>query len=99
MSGQMACSVRERIRALRRRMAGVPPAPSWVQVEINNTCNLRCVMCPRDAMSRPARHMTLEEFSDVADKCAAAGVPRLRLFCVVSVGFAYPILLGALAII
>lgn len=29
----------------------------------------------------------------------ASPLPRLRLFCVVSVGFAYPILLGALAII
>lgn len=72
--------LRETARAWRRRLRGVPPAPKWVQVEINNTCNLNCVMCPREAMDRKVRHMTMEEFRDIADKCAEAGVPRLRLF-------------------
>jgi MoaA/NifB/PqqE/SkfB family radical SAM enzyme len=72
--------VREVVHSLRQRARGLPSAPDWVQVEINNTCNLRCVMCPRDAMSRPPHHMTLDQFRDIADKCRAAGVPRLRLF-------------------
>lgn len=80
MEGPVARHLRERARAMRRRMAGVPAAPAWVQVEINNTCNLRCIMCPREAMTRKTRHMTLDEFRDAAAKCAAAGVPRLRLF-------------------
>lgn len=67
-------------RAYLRRRQGVPAAPSWVQVEINNTCNLKCVMCPREAMTRKARYMTAAEFGDIADKCRAASVPRLRLF-------------------
>lgn len=51
-----------------------------MQVEINNTCNLRCIMCPREAMTRKARYMTFEEFRRVTDECRALGTPRLRLF-------------------
>ena len=80
MAKSMAVRLRERLRSWRRRRAGVPPRPEWVQVEINNTCNLKCVMCPRSSLGRSPRHMTLTEFKDIADKCQAAGVPRLRLF-------------------
>ncbi len=70
---------RERLRAWRHRVRPIPP-PDWVQVEINNTCNLNCIMCPREAMTRPLRHITLEEFQEIAQKVAAAGVSRIRLF-------------------
>ncbi len=72
--------VRERLRGWRRRLRRVPPQPDWVQVEINNTCNLDCIMCPREAMTRPARHMTQQEFQDIADKVKKADVRRIRLF-------------------
>ena len=71
---------RERLRSLRQRWRGVPAAPQWLQVEINNTCNLACVMCPRAALRRPPRLMSLEEFHDLARGALAAGIPRLRLF-------------------
>jgi len=80
MAKGIAGRVRERLRGLRQRLRGVPPHPEWVQVEINNTCNLNCVMCPREAMTRANRHMTMQEFSDIADKVRAAEVPRIRLF-------------------
>ena len=80
MSKPIKARLKEKVRGWRRRLAGVPSTPDWVQVEINNTCNLNCIMCPRAAMDRPARHMTLEEFRDIADKCRQAQVPRLRLF-------------------
>ncbi len=72
--------MRERLRCLRRRLRGVPAVPDWLQVEINNSCNLACVMCPRAAMRRPVRLMTLEEFRPIAAAAACAGIPRLRLF-------------------
>jgi len=72
--------VKERLRGWRRRLRGVPPQPDWVQVEINNTCNLNCIMCPREAMTRPNRHMTQQEFQDIADKVKKAEVRRIRLF-------------------
>jgi len=72
--------VKERLRGWRRRLRGVPPKPDWVQVEINNTCNLDCIMCPREAMTRPNRHMTQQEFQEIADKVKRAEVRRIRLF-------------------
>lgn len=71
---------KERLRGWRRRLRRVPPQPDWVQVEINNTCNLDCIMCPREAMTRPARHMSQEEFQEIADKVKEADVSRIRLF-------------------
>ena len=71
---------REKSRAWRHRLRRIPPRPDWVQVEINNTCNLNCIMCPREAMTRPLRHMALDEFQDIAQKVKAAGVARIRLF-------------------
>ncbi|MBI4023338.1 MAG: radical SAM protein [Verrucomicrobia bacterium] len=34
-------------------------------VEITNTCNLACVMCPRQNMKRKARHMSREMFAEI----------------------------------
>ena len=72
--------IRERLRGWRQRLRGAPAHPQWVQVEINNTCNLNCIMCPREAMTRPLRNMSMAEFEEIADKVRAAGVPRIRLF-------------------
>ena len=80
MAKTLRTRARQLARAWRRRLRPLPEAPAWVQVEINNTCNLNCVMCPRQAMDRPLRHMTFEEVCDIADKCREARVPRLRLF-------------------
>jgi len=80
MSKTIRTRIRERLRGLRQRLRGVPAHPQWVQVEINNTCNLNCIMCPREAMTRPLRNMTMDEFVEIADKVQAAQVPRIRLF-------------------
>lgn len=80
MSKTIRTRIRERLRGLRQRLRGVPAHPQWVQVEINNTCNLNCVMCPREAMTRPLRNMTMDEFVQIADKVRTAQVPRIRLF-------------------
>ena len=80
MAKSLLTRFREKVRAWRHRLRPVRARPDWVQVEINNTCNLNCIMCPREAMTRPLRHMTLKEFQDIAAKVQAAGVARIRLF-------------------
>ena len=80
MSKTIRTQIKGRLRGLRQRLGGVAPHPQWVQVEINNTCNLDCVMCPRAAMTRPLCHMSMDEFREIADKVHAASVPRIRLF-------------------
>lgn len=79
-SPRLLVRLRQWLRCRRRHWRGVPPAPQWLQVEINNSCNLACVMCPRAAMRRPIRLMTLAEFRDLAHGAVTAGIPRLRLF-------------------
>ncbi len=80
MAKSLFTRFREKVRAQRHRLRPIHPQPDWVQVEINNTCNLNCIMCPREAMTRPLRHMTLAEFQDIAQKVHAAGVAHIRLF-------------------
>ena len=77
---RLTSAVKSRLRGWRRCLRPVPSRPAWLQVEINNTCTLRCVMCPREALKRLSRLMTVDEFRDIASKAAAAGVPKLRLF-------------------
>ncbi len=80
MSKSIMTRMKERLRGWRHRLRRIPPQPDWVQVEINNTCNLDCIMCPREAMTRPDRHMTQQEFQEIADKVRKADVRRIRLF-------------------
>ncbi len=45
------------------RWAGTPlPAPTRVQFEVANCCNLACPMCPRDQLKLPQTIMPLEVF-------------------------------------
>lgn len=42
-----------------------------VEIEATNLCNAACLMCPREALSRPKGHMSWETFQVVADKVLA----------------------------
>ena len=46
----------------------VPDFPPKVQLEITNRCNLRCIMCTRNQMSRPSGDMSFETFQKIADE-------------------------------
>jgi molybdenum cofactor biosynthesis enzyme MoaA len=51
-----------------------PDFPSRVQVEVTNRCNLRCIMCTRNQMTRSTGDMTPETFRRVADEvCTEPG--------------------------
>jgi len=38
-------------------------------IDVNNSCNLDCIMCSRDNTREPAKNMTADEFRVIADKC------------------------------
>jgi sulfatase maturation enzyme AslB (radical SAM superfamily) len=40
-----------------------------IDVEVTNRCNLHCLMCPRQAISRPLGLMRTETFQQIVDKC------------------------------
>jgi hypothetical protein len=44
-----------------------------VEIEATNLCNAACLMCPREALSRPKGHMSWDTFQAVADKVLAFG--------------------------
>jgi len=46
-----------------------PDFPPRVQLEITNRCNLRCIMCTRNQMTRPQGDMSFETVRQVADEC------------------------------
>jgi MoaA/NifB/PqqE/SkfB family radical SAM enzyme len=42
-----------------------------ISMDTNNTCNLKCIMCPRPHYKIAPIHMKTEEFQLIADKCFA----------------------------
>lgn len=57
-----------------------PDFPPQVQVEVTNRCNLRCIMCTRNQMTRPTGDMSLETFRRVADEWSREPGSVLRLY-------------------
>lgn len=51
-----------------------------VEIEATNLCNAACLMCPREALTRPKGHMSWETFRTVADKVLAHGQTQLFSF-------------------
>ncbi|OGD72419.1 MAG: hypothetical protein A2Y64_04935, partial [Candidatus Coatesbacteria bacterium RBG_13_66_14] len=62
------------------KLTGAYPRPFYVHVEINNTCNLDCVMCPRDRLTRRLTLMDSGLFRSVIRQLAGMGVPSVSLF-------------------
>ena len=61
-------------RVVRDRLpAFVPVTPTYIQVELANRCNLRCVMCPIDELTqaRAAKYLNVNEFEKVASQFPA----------------------------
>ena len=57
-----------------------PDFPPRVQVEITNRCNLRCIMCTRNQMTRPLGDMMPETFRVVADEVSSEAGCVLALY-------------------
>ncbi|PKM82379.1 MAG: hypothetical protein CVU89_05085 [Firmicutes bacterium HGW-Firmicutes-14] len=54
--------------------------PDILFIEINNTCNLSCAMCPRSTLKRPMQFMSFGLFKKIVNEAADLGVPQVRLF-------------------
>jgi hypothetical protein len=84
MLKRIAASLYTRFSHLRDSLAlkltGAYPRPLNVHVEINNTCNLDCVMCPRNRLTRRLTLMDDGLYRSVVRQLAGMGVGRASLF-------------------
>ena len=55
-------------------------APRYVHIELNNTCNLKCVMCSYSTMKRPKQYMSIDTYKRVINDCVRSGILYVRLF-------------------
>lgn len=64
--------LRQRVAQARAFWSGRTQAPPPVElvVEVTNSCNLACVMCPRSSMQRPVGRMDLALFRRLVDEAA-----------------------------
>ena len=63
-------------------MARLDAAPTTLNVEATNVCNLRCVMCPQRTMRRARGFMDVELFRAILDEAADMGVTQVGLHTV-----------------
>ncbi len=64
---------------LSKRLGLLPPVPPTVYVELTNRCNLNCLMCDRESMTRKQGFMDMELFRKVIDNAADIRVPIVKL--------------------
>jgi radical SAM protein with 4Fe4S-binding SPASM domain len=53
--------------------------PNEVIIETTNRCNAKCVMCPRDALTRPLGTMSQELYEKIVGECSQIGIKALTL--------------------
>ncbi|UCG16052.1 MAG: radical SAM protein, partial [Phycisphaerales bacterium] len=59
----------------------VPPDfPPQIQIEVTNRCNLRCIMCTRNQMTRKLGDMSFETFRKIADEWSREPFVGLRIY-------------------
>lgn len=54
--------------------------PDLMQVESTSVCNLRCVFCPYDRLSRPKRHLDPQAFAQLLNQASAVRSVGLHHF-------------------
>lgn len=54
--------------------------PQLLSIEITSACNARCVMCPRDQLTRKIQHMSLEVFDKILSDCRNKPLKKINLF-------------------
>jgi radical SAM protein with 4Fe4S-binding SPASM domain len=69
----------ELLAAWNNRHLQVPDAPKLLNVEPTNHCNLKCIMCPRDKMTRAQGRMSLELFQQILHQASVQGVEQIVL--------------------
>ncbi len=66
-------------KALKKKFHILPKVPPTVYVELTDVCNLNCVMCDRDGMTRKSGFMSMELFKRIVDNAVEIKVPVLKL--------------------
>ncbi|OHE58689.1 MAG: hypothetical protein A2Z47_14340 [Thermodesulfovibrio sp. RBG_19FT_COMBO_42_12] len=54
--------------------------PKLISIEITSACNAKCVMCPRDQLTRKIQHMPLEVFDKIIYDCKDRPLKKINLF-------------------
>ncbi len=54
--------------------------PYVVFIEATNACNAKCLMCPRDKMTRAVKRMDFSLFKKIVDECAEMGIAKISPF-------------------
>jgi pyruvate-formate lyase-activating enzyme len=87
----------ERYRAIQDTFVHRRPSSSPVVVEIepSTACDLDCVFCPREALCRPAGHLSLDAFRLILRNLGPPSDGGMLLFS----GFGEPLAHGAIAIL
>ncbi|MCO4781850.1 MAG: radical SAM protein [Candidatus Cloacimonetes bacterium] len=57
----------------------LPQSPVMLNIEPTNKCNLKCVMCPRDQMTRPLGTMSIQDYKKLMIQAQDAGVTEITL--------------------
>ncbi len=51
-----------------------------VRIETTNLCNAKCIMCPRDELTRPKASMSYEHCKNLIDQADTLGAELISLF-------------------
>ena len=54
--------------------------PSNISIELTNACNSKCIMCPRDKMTRCIKYMDWKLFTKIVDECAKLKISVIAPF-------------------
>ena len=63
-----------------------------VRIENTNSCNAKCIICPREKMTRPLMTMNMRYFRELVDEVKAMGAKTISIF-----GYGEPLLDKGLA--
>lgn len=62
-----------------KRFNILPAVPPTVYIELTDICNLECVMCDRQGMTRKSGLMKMDLFKKIIDNAAEINVPSVKL--------------------
>lgn len=62
-----------------KRFNILPAVPPTVYIELTDICNLECVMCDRQGMTRKSGLMKMDLFKKIIDNAAEVNIPSVKL--------------------
>ncbi|NPV27614.1 MAG: radical SAM protein [Firmicutes bacterium] len=57
----------------------LPSFPFLIDIELTNICNLRCIFCGQQAMTRPKGYMEWGLFKKIVDECSSLYETPIRM--------------------